>query len=205
MNKKGFTLVEIIVSVGLLALIGVAVGISLNKTFKNQEKMNYQEYVDKVKSAALLYANNSAQITNELNSNASFKILKVEELMDTYHVSNALAEIWAIISRSNKYIDETAPWVLAKAEGIEHEKLKSVMYHLAENLRKVAVMISIVMPDTGKKILEQLGIKNASMLWDEINNETITEGTKVIEKGEPLFMRLDKEEEIEFIKEQMKK
>ena len=79
------------------------------------------------------------------------------------------------------------------------------MYHLAENLRKVAVMISIVMPDTGKKILEQLGIKNASMLWDEINNETITEGTKVIEKGEPLFMRLDKAEEIEFIKEQMKK
>ena len=142
---------------------------------------------------------------DELEEFTKNQILKVEELMDTYHVSNALAEIWAIISRSNKYIDETAPWVLAKAEGTEHEKLKSVMYHLAENLRKVAVMISIVMPDTGRKILEQLGIKNASMLWDEINNETITEGTKVIEKGEPLFMRLDKEEEIEFIKEQMKK
>ena len=90
MNKKGFTLVEIIVSVGLLALIGVAVGISLNKTFKNQEKMNYQEYVDKVKSAALLYANNTTQITNELNSNASFKILKVEELINNGYINKSL-------------------------------------------------------------------------------------------------------------------
>ena len=90
MNKKGFTLIEIIVSVGLLALIGVAVGISLNKTFKNQEKMNYQEYVDKVKSAALLYANNTTQITNELNSNASFKILKVEELINNGYINKSL-------------------------------------------------------------------------------------------------------------------
>ena len=90
MNKKGFTLVEIIVSVGLLALIGVAVGISLNKTFKNQEKMNYQEYVDKVKSAALLYANNTTQITNELNSNASFKILKVGELINNGYINKSL-------------------------------------------------------------------------------------------------------------------
>ena len=90
MNKKGFTLIEIIVSVGLLALIGVAVGISLNKTFKNQEKINYQEYVDKVKSAALLYANNTTQITNELNSNASFKILKVEELINNGYINKSL-------------------------------------------------------------------------------------------------------------------
>ena len=90
MNKKGFTLIEIIVSVGLLALIGVAVGISLNKTFKNQEKMNYQEYVDKVKSAALLYANNTTQIINELNSNASFKILRVEELINNGYINKSL-------------------------------------------------------------------------------------------------------------------
>ena len=90
MNRKGFTLIEIIVSVGLLALIGVAVGISLNKTFKNQEKMNYQEYVDKVKSAALLYANNSTEITNELNSNASFKILKVGELINNGYINESL-------------------------------------------------------------------------------------------------------------------
>ena len=90
MNKKGFTLIEVIVSVGLLALIGVAVGISLNKTFKNQEKMNYEEYVDKVKSSALLYANNTTEVINALNSNVSFKVLKVEELINNGYISESL-------------------------------------------------------------------------------------------------------------------
>jgi methionyl-tRNA synthetase len=64
-------------------------------------------------------------------------------------------------------------------------------------------MISIIMPNTGKEILKQLGIKNASMIWDELENDKIPENTKVIEKGEPLFMRLDKEEEIDYIRQQM--
>lgn len=86
-NKKGFTLIEIIVSISLLVLIGVAVGISLNKVFKNQEVKNYEEYVDKVKSAALLYANNRVDIINELNSNVSFKIILVKELIDNGYIN----------------------------------------------------------------------------------------------------------------------
>ena len=62
MNKKGFTLVEIIVSVALLALIGVIVGISLNSTIKKQQISSYEEYVEKVKSSALLYVNNTPSI-----------------------------------------------------------------------------------------------------------------------------------------------
>ena len=64
MNKKGFKLVEIIVSVALLALIGVIVGISLNSTIKKQQISSYEEYVEKVKSSALLYVNNTPSIIN---------------------------------------------------------------------------------------------------------------------------------------------
>ena len=120
-------------------------------------------------------------------------------------MSSALSEIWEIISRTNKYIDETAPWILAKAEGEEKEKLKSVMYHLAKNLIIISVMTSIVMPNTSKEILRQLGVKGIDMLWDNLNKIEIPDNTKIIEKGEPLFMRLDKEEEIEYIKSKMKK
>lgn len=131
------------------------------------------------------------------------QIEKVEECMDTYHVSNSLAEIWLIIGRTNKYIDETAPWALAKSDN--KEKLKSVMNHLAENLRKIAILIVPFMPSTSDKMLEQLGINKENANWDSIKqNNNISEGTKVVEKGTPLFLRLDREEEIEFIKNAMK-
>ena len=127
--------------------------------------------------------------------------------MDTYHVSNALVELWAIIARTNKYIDETAPWALAKSEEeADKEKLKSVMFHLAENLRKVAILLAPFMPETADKMLSQLGIDTENKAWDlaKVDN-VIKEGTKVITQGEPLFVRLDRDEEIEFIKASMQK
>ena len=144
------------------------------------------------------------EFDEELDKFTMEKIQKVEECMDSYHISNALENIWSIIARTNKYIDETAPWVLAKNE--EKDKLESVMYHLSENLRKIAIMILPVMNNTGKEILRQLGINEEELKsWESLKNgNKISDGTKVIEKGEPLFMRLDKEEEIEYIKSQMK-
>lgn len=132
----------------------------------------------------------------------------VEENMETLHVSNALAEIWNIISKSNKYIDETAPWTLAKSENDEdREKLKSVMYHLIENLRIVAVLLQPFMPDTPIKIFEQLKIDNEELKeWDSSKNYGSLKGEiAVIEKGEPLFIRLDMDEEVEYIKGEMSK
>ena len=145
---------------------------------------------------------------DELEAYVLEKVKQVEENMDNVKVSNALAEIWNIISRSNKYIDETAPWILAKSEETEDkEKLASVMYHLVENLRIVAILLQPFMKETSKKMLEQLGIKDENITnWDSTNNYGKLEiGTKVIEKGEPLFMRLDMEEEVNYIKEGMKK
>jgi len=136
------------------------------------------------------------------------KVKQVEKNMDNVKVSNALTEIWNIISRSNKYIDETAPWVLAKSEDEkDREKLASVMYHLAENLRIVAILLEPFMKETSKKMLEQLGINDEKITtWQSTQTYgKLLENTKVIEKGEPLFMRLDMEEEINYIKEGMKK
>lgn len=133
------------------------------------------------------------------------KIKEVEKLMDEYHVSQAISEVWSIVSRTNKYIDETMPWVLAKEEN--KEKLESVMYHLVENLRKIAILISPFISNTSKEMFRQLNIdKEELQKWDSLYNyDLLKEEIKVIEKGEPLFMRLDVEEEVNYIKEGMKK
>ena len=124
--------------------------------------------------------------------------------MENLHFSNAMDSIWEIISRTNKYIDETAPWVLAKEEN--KEKLKAVMCHLVENLRIVAILIEPAMTDTSNKILQQLGMDGER--YKEYNSikdyGKAIEGLKVIEKGEPIFLRLDPKEEIEYIQNKMK-
>ena len=88
-NRKGFTLVEVLVSIGLLALIGTVIGISLNKAFKDNNKNNYDEFVEKVKSAAMLYVNNTVTIINDLNDN-SFKIITIGDLIDNGYLNDNL-------------------------------------------------------------------------------------------------------------------
>lgn len=132
-------------------------------------------------------------------------IKQIEEYFDSYKIAQGITQIWKIIAKTNKYIDETSPWILAKSEE-DKEKLEAVMYHLVENLRKIAILINPFMTETSNKIFEQLGLNNKDLQkWTNIYNyDLLTENIKVIEKGEPLFVRLDKEEEIEYIKEGMK-
>lgn len=132
------------------------------------------------------------------------QIQKFENRMEEYEISNALQEIWAIVSRTNKYIDETMPWQLAKDEG-QKEKLESSMYHLIENLRKIAILIKPFMEHTSENILRQIGIQDEKLkTWESLQPYDRIENVKVIEKGEPIFMRLNVEEEIEYLKEAMK-
>lgn len=139
----------------------------------------------------------------ELEEKTSDLVELVEENFEIYHINTALEEIWKIISITNKYIDETMPWLLAKEE--RKEELASVMYHLAENLRKIAIMLTPVISNTSKEILKQLGIRGEELTsWDSIKEMKCLTGITVIEKGEPLFVRLDMEEEVEAIKAKMK-
>jgi len=123
---------------------------------------------------------------------------KVEELLDKLQYNTALAEIWKTISRVNKYIDETMPWVLAKDEA-NNNRLAAVMYNLAESLRIISVLIQPFMPETPEKIWNQLGIAgNADILdWDSSKVwGKYPKGAKV-QKGDVIFPRIDIKKELE--------
>ena len=127
-----------------------------------------------------------------------------DEKWNKYEIANSVQEIWNLISRTNKYIDETMPWSLAKEN--DQEKLSSVMYHLIENLRKIAILIKPFMNDTAENILRQIGITDKKLTnWESLKTYDKLQNVKVIKKGEPIFMRLNAEEEIEYIKNLMKK
>lgn len=144
------------------------------------------------------------EVDEEIENISEEYISKFEELMENLEIANALQEIWKLVSRTNKYIDETMPWNLAKEE--DTEKLKSSMYHLIENLRKIAILIKPFMNETSDNILNQIGIKDENLkTWDSLKKYEDLKNIKVIEKGEPIFMRLNTEEEVEFIKNVMKK
>ncbi len=144
----------------------------------------------------------STDFDEELHKYFEEQAKAFEEDMDTYHISNAIQDVWKYISRTNKYIDETAPWSLAKENNTE--KLKTVMFNLAESLRKIAIMSKPFVTNSSKEILRQLGIDEKDANWENLYNyDSIKPETKIIEKGEPLFVRLDKEEEVEYIKSKM--
>lgn len=130
--------------------------------------------------------------------------IKYEESMEKMQFSVVLGELWSLVSRTNKYIDETSPWVLAKDEA-DKSKLAAVMNNLAESLRYIAVLIQPFMTTAPKQIMEQLGLDEKLLAWDTIETfgNTIPQNIKVVEKGTPIFPRLDTEVEIAYIREQM--
>ena len=121
--------------------------------------------------------------------------------MDAVDYPRALEAVWTLISRTNKYIDETAPWVLAKDEA-KVKELASVMSHLAASLRVVAHLIAPFMMETSKAVLSQLGLPQAASL-ENLAIDQLPAGLTVVEKGTPIFPRLDMEEEIAYIKGKM--
>ena len=143
-------------------------------------------------------------VDKELEEIAIETTKKYEKEIEEFEVANTLQEIWNLISRTNKYIDETAPWVLAKEE--DKTKLEGCIYHLIENLRRIAILLNPFMEETSNSMFKQLGINNEELkTWESLEEYDKIKDVKVIEKGEPLFMRLNAEEEIEYIKEGMKK
>ena len=134
---------------------------------------------------------------NELKAMLSELPERVEELMDKLQFNTALAEIWKTISRTNKYVDETMPWVLAKSEESK-PRLAAVMYNLAESLRIVSILLQPFMPETPEKIWQQLGIAGSGALeWESAKQwGSYPEGVAV-NKGEVIFPRIDIKKEME--------
>lgn len=125
-----------------------------------------------------------------------------EKSMNEFMFHEALENIWKLVRRTNKYIDETAPWVLAKDEA-NKDILNNVLYNLCESIRLSATMFSSLLPETARKIFDQLGIAGQEDLynWESVDTfGLLPDGTKV-HKGESLFPRLDVEEEIKTLEE----
>ncbi len=122
---------------------------------------------------------------------------RVEELMDTLQYSAALEALWKLVRRSNKYIDETTPWLLAREED-KRERLQTVLYHLCESIRFVSVMLWPYMPQTPPRIWEQLGISGElpQHSWESLQRFGGLEPGTRAHRTEDLFPRLDIEEEL---------
>lgn len=133
-------------------------------------------------------------IDNELIELALITPEKVEKHMNNLRIPEALDEIWTLIGRANKYIDETCPWILARDEG-KKERLGTVLYNLVETLRIVSVQLSAFLPETSSKINEQLNVELIS--WDSIASFDGTKAGDRVHKGENIFPRIDVDKKIE--------
>ena len=147
------------------------------------------------------YEENVTDFDGALAQVAAESIADYYKHMDAVDYPRALEAVWTLISRTNKYIDETTPWVLAKDEA-KVKELGAVMSHLAASLRVVAHLIAPFMMETSKAVLSQLGLPQAVSL-ENLAIDQLPAGLTVVEKGTPIFPRLDMEEEIAYIKEQM--
>ena len=123
---------------------------------------------------------------------------RYEEQMEKYAFQNALAEIFKVISRANKYIDENAPWVLAKSEE-QKPRLARVLYNLLETVRVCAGLLAPFMPDTSAEIAKRLG--GATMDWDSLNQFGVLSHEAATVAGAPLFPRIDMDKELAALEE----
>lgn len=147
--------------------------------------------------------NREEEIDKDLENMAISVKAKVEEAMEHFKFNVALEEIWKLIRRSNKYVDETTPWILAKDEK-NKDRLNTVLYNLAESLRIISVLINPFITNTSKEIIRQLGLEEkvdweSSQKWGLIPNAT------KVNKGQIIFPRLDIKEEIEKLDDENKK
>lgn len=144
------------------------------------------------------------QFDQQLAQTATDVIKKYDEAMDHYQFPVALEAIWQLISRANKYIDETEPWKLAK-DPEQKLELANVMGHLAESLRIVAILLQPMLTHAPKQIFDQLGLNEAELQESNPIFGQFPADRHVVKKGTPIFPRLDRDEEIAYIKGEMAK
>lgn len=132
----------------------------------------------------------------ELIAEAEELRAKVDEFMDKTQINNALAEIFKVVSRANKYIDETAPWVLDKDES-KKARLATVLYNLLETIRIVSTLLSNFMPTTMPKVWEQIGAAESDITYENAGKFGVLPADVTVHRGEIIFPRIDVDKEIE--------
>lgn len=144
------------------------------------------------------------ELDEEMEAMALETVKNYTESMESLQFSVALSTVWKFISRTNKYIDETTPWVLAKDDS-QKDMLGNVMAHLVENIRYAAVLLRPFLTHAPKEIFEQLNINNPQFMEFSSLEQygVLTESIMVTGQPKPIFPRLDSEAEIAYIKESM--
>ncbi|MBH5318089.1 methionine--tRNA ligase [Paenibacillus sp. GSMTC-2017] len=145
------------------------------------------------------YAGEVTPFDSSLQQLATDTIEQVENAMERMEFSVALSALWQFVSRTNKYIDETQPWALAKDEA-KKDELASVMHHLAESLRLISIMLQPFLTHSPRVMWQQLGLTEGELTsWDSMRAFGSLQGGTKVDKGTPLFPRLEMEEEVAFI------
>lgn len=146
--------------------------------------------IEKYHGGVVTHKEGTEAVDKEFIALVNETVAGYSDAMDHMELNQAIKDVWNLIGRANKYIDETAPWILAK-DPAQAERLQAVMYNLAEALRIIAILIAPFVPVTAPKIYEQLGLGKpesffmADAVWGKLET-----GTKV-QKGEPLFPRIE--------------
>lgn len=161
--------------------------------------------IDKYFGGTLPDIGEATPYDQEIQTMASDTISKVERSMEKLFFSDALTDIWNFVRRTNKYIDETQPWILAKEE-TNKPKLANVLYHLAESLRIISVLVEPFMPRTPLEMREQLGVQDENAVtWESIKSWGGLSKIFTVNKGKVIFPRIDLEKELKNLEQDTKK
>lgn len=152
--------------------------------------------VEKYFGGTLPTERESGEFDDELITAATSLRASVDSFIDKTQLNNALAEIFKVVSRANKYIDETAPWIIAKDES-KRARLASVLYNLLETIRIVSTLLSAFMPTTMPKALEQIGACEKCASYENADKFGVFPANVTVKKGDALFPRIDVDKEIE--------
>lgn len=144
------------------------------------------------------------EFDTDLKAQIQSTIVDFNQAMDSFHFANALEIVWSLISRTNKYIDETTPWILAK-DATKDAELKAVMTNLVESLRVIALLLLPIMTRTAAEMFVQLGLDQNDAQQTALEFGSYQYGNQVVAKPTPIFPRLEMDVEVKYIKEQMAK
>jgi methionyl-tRNA synthetase len=151
---------------------------------------------EKYFNGALTHGRFEGEFDESIRKTALDTAVRVENIMNKLRLSDAVDKIWELISRTNKYIDETMPWALAKDEA-NKDRLAAVLYNLSESIRIISILISSFLPDTAERINQQFNFTEDEIAWESTRTFGVIEDGHIVKRGELLFPRIDVEKKLE--------